>query len=46
MKAGGASFHDYNTFSARARDGGRSARLDAELAQDLGGVLAEPGHGS
>jgi ectoine hydroxylase-related dioxygenase (phytanoyl-CoA dioxygenase family) len=27
-----------------ARDGGRSAWLDAELAQDLGGVLAEPGH--
>jgi hypothetical protein len=28
------------------RDGGRSAWLDSELAQDLGSVLAEPGHGS
>ena len=28
------------------RGGGRSAWLDAELAQDLGGVLAEPGHRS
>lgn len=27
-------------------DGGRSAWLDAELAQDLGGVLAQPGHRS
>jgi ectoine hydroxylase-related dioxygenase (phytanoyl-CoA dioxygenase family) len=26
------------------RDGGRSAWLDAELAEDVGGVLAEPGH--
>jgi ectoine hydroxylase-related dioxygenase (phytanoyl-CoA dioxygenase family) len=98
VKAGGASFHHYNTFHGSgpntatvhrravishliraetefhpmnadpvysryrrvgdmtmdesyfpvtwARDGGRSAWLDAELAQDLGGVLAEPGHGS
>jgi ectoine hydroxylase-related dioxygenase (phytanoyl-CoA dioxygenase family) len=28
-----------------ARDGGRSAWLDAELAEDLGGVLAESGDG-
>jgi ectoine hydroxylase-related dioxygenase (phytanoyl-CoA dioxygenase family) len=27
-----------------SRDGGRSAWLDSELAQDLGSVLAEPGH--
>jgi 2-oxoglutarate-dependent dioxygenase len=98
VKAGGASFHHYNTFHGSgpntatvhrravishllpadtefhpvnvdpvysryrkvgdmtmdesyfpvtwARGGGRSAWLDAELAQDLGGVLAEPGHGS
>jgi ectoine hydroxylase-related dioxygenase (phytanoyl-CoA dioxygenase family) len=98
VKAGGASFHHYNTFHGSgpntatvhrravishlipavtefhpvnadpvysryrktgdlemdesyfpivwSRDGGRSAWLDAELAQDLGGVLAEPGHGS
>jgi hypothetical protein len=30
----------------RSRSGGRSAWLDAELAQDLGSVLAEPGHRS
>ena len=29
-----------------SRSGGRSAWLDAELAQDLGSVLAEPGHRS
>jgi hypothetical protein len=29
-----------------SREGGRSGWLDAELAKHLGGVLAEPGHGT
>jgi ectoine hydroxylase-related dioxygenase (phytanoyl-CoA dioxygenase family) len=29
-----------------SRDGGRSEWLEAELGEDLAGVLAEPGHGS
>jgi ectoine hydroxylase-related dioxygenase (phytanoyl-CoA dioxygenase family) len=45
-KAGDMSMDESYFPVVWSRDGGRSDWLDAELAQDLGGVLAEPGHGS
>jgi ectoine hydroxylase-related dioxygenase (phytanoyl-CoA dioxygenase family) len=45
-KAGDMSMDESYFPVVWSRDGGRSAWLDSELAQDLGGVLSEPGHGS
>jgi ectoine hydroxylase-related dioxygenase (phytanoyl-CoA dioxygenase family) len=45
-KAGDMSMDESYFPVVWSRDGGRSAWLDSELAQDLGGVLSEPGHSS